>query len=151
MKPKLCLIFALLCTVFLFVSCEEPSADVDDPGIDFVWADIMGTWSFPSQNGETDISMTVNSSPSPTGIEVKWTHGANTYDCYGHGTLTDKVLTQTYGYNSTVGGSTGPASTVVLSITITFTYRNNRIKIVCAGEGPLDGKTFVSGEVIPPP
>ena len=148
MIKKRSLIFVLLCVVFLLVSCEEPSSDSDDPGIDFVIDDIKGNWEFPDQNGDSDITMNVYS--SPTGIGVKWTHGTSTYDCYGHGTLTDKVLTQTYRYTIKVGSTTGSESSDQ-DITITFSYRNDRIRIVCAGEGPLDGKTFVTGEVIPPP
>ena len=60
-------------------------------------------------------------------------------------TLNGKVFSYTYGYTSTINLSTGPASDVVLDVTLTFSYRNARLKVVCSGEGPLDGKVFIAG------
>ena len=144
MKRTLLLFFVLLYTAFLFVSCEERSADVDDPGIDFILADIEGTWEYPHQGGDSFISVEIFSTPT-TGIFIKYSDDTYVYDCHGHGTLEGKVFSYTYGYTSTVNLSTGPASDVVLEVALTFSLRNDRLKVVCSGEGPLDGKVYTTG------
>ena len=146
MKRTLLLFFVLLYTAFLFVSCEERSADVDDPGIDFILADIEGTWEYPHQGGDSFISVEIFSTPT-TGIFIKYSDDTYEYDCHGHGTLNDKIFSYTYGYISITSseGYTGPASDVVLKVTLTFTYKNDRLKVVCSGDGPLDGKVYTTG------
>lgn len=139
-------IFVLLSIASLCVGCLEPSPDTDDPEIDFVLTDIIGTWNFPVQSGDSAITVEIFTSPT-TGVFIKWTDDTYAYDCHGHGTLEGKVFSYTYGYTSTIDGSTGPASEVVLTLYITFSYRDNRLKVICSGEGPLDGKVFVTGEL----
>ena len=132
------LLFVLLCTAFLFIGCEERTVGTDDPGIDFVLADIVGTWNFPDQSGDSAITVEILTSPT-TGIFIKWADATYVYDCHGHGTLEDKVFSYTYGYTSTIGGSAGPTSDVVLEVALTFSLRNDRLKGTFSGEGPLDG------------
>lgn len=146
MIRKRSLTFILLWAAFLCISCDAPPGDIDDPGIDFVIEDILGVWEFPDQNGDTAITVEIFTSPT-TGVFIKWTDATYEYDCHGHGTLNDKIFSYTYGYISITSseGYTGPASDVVLEVTLTFTYKNDRLKVVCSGEGPLDGKVYTTG------
>ncbi|MDY0288544.1 MAG: hypothetical protein RBR15_06960 [Sphaerochaeta sp.] len=145
MSKKILLLLGVLVLVVLLFGCE-PSIEDDGPGIDFVLNDIIGTWEFPDQNGDSAISVEIFTSPT-TGVFIYWTDGDYSYDCHGHGTLEDKVFSYTYGYYSLIlpDGYTGPASDVVLEVTLTFTYKNDRLKVVCSGEGPLAGKVFTTG------
>ena len=142
---KILVLLLALALIPLLLTCEEPQND-DDPGIDFVLADIVGTWNFPDQSGDSDITVEILN-PSPMVVFIKWTHAENAYDCYGHGGLEGKVISYTYGYTSTISGSPGPESEVVLNLSITLAYRDGRLKVVCSGEGPLDGMTFEMGVI----
>lgn len=140
---KKILLLGVLVLIVLLSGCESTIED-DGPGIDFVIEDILGVWEFPDQNGNTAITVEIFTPPT-TGVFIKWTDGTYVYDCHGHGTLNGKVFSYTYGYTSMISGSTGPASEVVLDATLTFSYRNDRLKVVCSGEGPLDGKVYTTG------
>lgn len=142
---KKILLLGVLVLIVLLSGCE-PTIENDGPGIDFVLDDIIGIWEFPDQNGDTAITVEIFTNPT-TGIFIEWTDGTYVYDCHGHGTLNGKVFSYTYGYTSITSseGYTGPASDVVLEVTLTFTYKNDRLKVVCSGEGPLDGKIFTTG------
>ncbi len=144
MKRSELLLFILLCFAFLFIGCEERVAVDEDPGIDFILTDIEGTWEYPNQNGESNISIEIFTTPT-TGIFIKWADATYLYDCHGHGTLEGKVFSYTYGYTSTAGLSAGPASDVVLEVALTFSLKNDRLKVVFSGEGPLDGKVYTTG------
>lgn len=72
MKRRKSLMLFFLFVAFLFVGCEDSSAEGDGPGIDFVLADIVGVWEYPNQNGVSAISIDTFTSPT-TRVFVKRT------------------------------------------------------------------------------
>jgi len=107
------------------------------------WEDIKGEWDFPDTTFNDSTIKSIHLSLMDPGegeseyrIDLSWNDGDNFY--YGGGTISNNVFTGHY----QVGGSD---STDEYSITVTFSLKDDQLKAVFSGEGPLNGLVLEHG------
>ncbi len=107
------------------------------------WEDIKGEWDFPDTTFNDSTIKSIHLSLMDPGegeseyrIDLSWNNFDNFY--YGGGTVSNNVFTGHY----QVGGSD---STDEYSITVTFSLKDDQLKAVFSGEGPLDGLILEHG------
>ncbi len=107
------------------------------------WEDIKGEWDFPDTTFNDSTIKSIHLSLMDPGegeseyrIDLSWNNFDNFY--YGGGTVSNNVFTGHY----QVGGSD---STDEYSITVTFSLKDDQLKAVFSGEGPLNGLVLEHG------
>ncbi|MEN6296768.1 MAG: hypothetical protein ABFC92_02330 [Rectinema sp.] len=107
------------------------------------WEDIKGEWDFPDTTFNDSTIKSIHLSLMDPGegeseyrIDLSWNDWENFY--YGGGTISNNVFTGHY----QVGGSD---STDEYSITVTFSLKDDQLKAVFSGEGPLNGLVLEHG------
>ncbi|WP_320127651.1 hypothetical protein [uncultured Sphaerochaeta sp.] len=127
-------LFATL-ILLLFASCDQ------NTGLSY--DDILGEWDFPAGIGDQDgPHISVMTGPL---LDISWYDGNDSYFCYGDGNYLEGIFTGTYGYNISYADPVSSTSGSDQTITVIFSLTNNKLKAVCSGQGPLNGKTFDLG------
>jgi hypothetical protein len=134
---KKILVFVLLTVALvLFASCEQKIGEKS-------YDDLIGTWVFPPYEADSPFIL-VNEDAGNQTLDITWYVGTDRYYCHVEGTYSQCEFTGTYTYLIT-DGDTNPSGNNQ-AITISFTFSSDELKIVCAGDGPLDGITFEEGD-----
>ncbi|MCX8014170.1 MAG: hypothetical protein N3A02_07770 [Rectinema sp.] len=134
---KSVLIIALL-AIAILSGCELFASLF--PGV--TYDDLVGEWDFPSvmfnnaQTGAVHLSVLPKGEDDTIGIDLSWNEFANFY--YGDGTMDGNKFEGTYdeGNDDTINE---------YSITVTFSLKNDKLKAVFSGQGPLNGLVLENG------
>lgn len=106
------------------------------------YEDIQGEWDFPSvlfnnaQTGAVHLSVLPKDEQGNIHIDLSWNDFANFY--FGFGTMNGNTFSGTYNVGNDDVEDT-------YSITVTFSLKNDKLKAVFSGQGPLNGLTLENG------
>ena len=141
MYKKMFLILGMIGALAFFTGCDSKIGGGN-------YDDLLGTWVFPPYAQDSPFIIIQNNAGDKT-LEIVWYVGTDRYYCTVEGTYDNCEFTGTYDYMVTDNNSLPIGDGQDQSITVTFTLSGDELKIVCNGEGPLDGKTYEEGTLVP--
>jgi hypothetical protein len=141
MYKKIFLILGIVGALVFFTGCDSKISGGN-------YDDLLGTWVFPPYGQDSPFIMVQEDTGNKTLI-ISWYLGTDKYFCNVEGTYDSCEFTGTYDYELLDNNSIPIESGRDQSISVVLTISSDKLKIVCTGEGPLDGKTYEEGILSP--